>query len=356
MPPPSGGTRASVNDAPESILREATPAAGLTLAAFAVPPRFEAATFANYLPDPAYPSQAAAVGRLRRAVSEPQPSQGSWLARWRKSSAPTWQGVYLDGGFGVGKTHLLAAAHHAFDGPRAYLSFQDLTYVVGALGMLATLELFGQARLICLDEFELDDPGNTMLATSFVAGAVARGARLIITSNTLPAELGQGRFSAAAFEREIGQLAAVFESLPIEGNDYRHRRYAPDARLPRLLPAAAAPPGALPWPALLEHLATLHPIHYVELVERLDALCLRDVVPIEEQDTALRFVHFIDKLYDRCRPLTLCSDYRLAELFPPSYGYGGFQRKFRRCQSRLHETLSEPLLTVAETYDAAGGA
>jgi cell division protein ZapE len=339
----------------------ATPPAELTLASFAVPPRFADATFASYEPDPAFPTQAAAVARLRAALSDVQRSAGGWLARWRKrSTTPAahvaeWKGLYLDGSFGVGKTHLLAAAYHAFAGSRAYLSFQDLTYVVGALGMREALDIFSQAQLICLDEFELDDPGNTMLATSFVAGALARGARLIVTSNTLPAELGQGRFSAAAFQREIGQLAAVFESLPIEGDDYRHRRYAPDVALPRLLPSAAAPSDALPWLALLDQLAQLHPVRYVELVERLGNLRLRDVQPIAEQDQALRFVHFIDKLYDRCRPMTLYSDFTLAELFPPSYGYGGFQRKFRRCQSRLHETLSEPLPVTRDSHAVARG-
>jgi cell division protein ZapE len=346
-----------VSDASEPIADALAAVSGLTLAAFAAPPRFADATFASFRPDPDHPSQAAALQRLRVAVSAPPHPAGGWLSRWRRTApAANQPSLYLDGGFGVGKTHLLAAAWHAFEGPRAYLSFPDLTYVVGALGMRPALDLFGQARLICLDEFELDDPGNTMLATSFVAGALQRGARLVVTSNTLPAELGQGRFSATAFQREIGQLAAAFESVPIEGEDYRHRRYASDAQLPRLLPATAAPPDALPWRTLLERLASLHPVRYVELVEQLGDLCLADVEPIGEQDTALRFVHFVDKLYDRCRPLTLYSACSLAVLFPPNYGYGGFKRKFRRCQSRLHEMLSEPLTVDAGAYDAVSRA
>lgn len=323
----------------------AGPAAGPALADYAVPPRFASATFDNYRPDPAQPTQQAAVERLRAAVAGPwSPRQaGGLFGRWRRAPAASRSGLYLDGGFGVGKTHLLAAAYHATDVTKAYVSFQDLTYIVGALGMARALKLFAGARLICLDEFELDDPGNTMLATSFVSGAIERGARLIVTSNTLPAELGQGRFSAEAFAREIGQLSAAFESIRIEGDDYRHRRYAPDARLPRLLPAATAPADALPWPTFLERLEQLHPVRYAELVEHEDDLTLRDVTPIAEQDAALRVVHFVDKLYDRCRPLTLYGDVTLAELFPSSYGYGGFKRKFRRCQSRLHEALSEPL-------------
>ena len=322
--------------------RAASRASALSLDDFAVPPRFAAATFARYRPDPDYPSQAAALERLRAASAELEPP-GGLLARFRRPARPRWQGLYLDGGFGVGKTHLLAAAYHASHGLKAYLSFQDLSYTVGALGVPRALDLFGAARLICLDEFELDDPGNTMLATSFVRGVLERGARMIVTSNTLPSELGQGRFSAGDFAREIGQLAAAFESLRIDGEDYRHRHYAPDARLPRLLPAAAAPPGVPTWTAFLERLAALHPVRYAEFAEGADELALRDVAPIPDQDSALRVVHAVDKLYDRCRALTLYSDYPLGDLFPPSYGYGGFKRKFRRCQSRLHEMLSEPV-------------
>jgi cell division protein ZapE len=184
--------------------------AALNLAAFAVAPRFAGATFESYRPDPAHPSQSAARERLRAAIAElegVERGRGLLARLRRRPAAPGWCGLYLDGGFGVGKTHLLAAAYHACgdDVARAYLSFQDLTYVVGELGMARVLDLFGRARLICLDEFGLDDPGNTMLATSFVRGVLERGARVIVTSNTLPNELGQGRFSADEFAREIGQ-------------------------------------------------------------------------------------------------------------------------------------------------------
>ena len=325
----------------------------LTLTSFSVPPRFATATFESYRPDPAFPSQAAARARLQEAVASS--TDGPWRARLprfarRNGAGDGRRGLYLDGSFGVGKTHLLAAAFHAFGGEaRAYLTFQDLTYVVGALGMARVVELFGRARLVCLDEFELDDPGNTMLATSFMRGVLERGARVIVTSNTLPAELGQGRFSADEFQREIGLLAASFETLRIEGEDYRHRHYGPEDELPRLLPATACPwlPGALSWHELLAQLASLHPARYAALVEEFDALAVCNVEPLADQDTALRFVHFIDKLYDSCTPLTLSTDVRLPDLFPPSYGYGPFKRKFARCRSRLHEMLSSPVVATA---------
>jgi len=92
--------------------------------------------------------------------------------------------------------------------------------------MAAAIEAFKPYRLICIDEFELDDPGNTMLAKTFIRGVTEAGiARIVTTSNTLPNELGQGRFAAEDFKREIGIIAASFESIRIEGQDYRHRNY-----------------------------------------------------------------------------------------------------------------------------------
>lgn len=317
------------------------------LGTFAVPPRFDTATFSSYQPDAEFPSQANALQRVRDAVEELNGAgdRRGLLGRLRRVSEASWQALYLDGRFGVGKTHLLAAAYHAAEVPKAYLSFQELTYAVGALSMQPALDLFGQAKLICLDEFELDDPGNTMLATSFVRGILEHGARLIVTSNTLPGELGRGRFSAEEFQREIGSLAAAFESIRIDGEDYRHRQYGSEAELPRIVSADMLDDYADPlaWDALLRTLATLTPLAYPEFIAGFSTVAISGLDAIPDQDNALRFVHFIDKLYDRGTPLLVATECALADIFPPSYGYGGFERKFRRCGSRLYEMLSQPL-------------
>jgi cell division protein ZapE len=318
------------------------------LETFNVPPRFASATFGSYQPDPEYPSQSSALERLHGAIgmlNDNGGKRGMFERLLRGKAQPDWQALYLDGRFGVGKTHLLAGAFHAADVPKAYLSFQELTFAVGALGMPRALDLFGMARLVCLDEFELDDPGNTMLATSFVRGIIDRGAHLIVTSNTLPGELGRGRFSAEEFQREIGSLAEAFETIRIDGEDYRQRRFDDDAHLPRVLPPTVVRdlPRAQHWQDLLRQLLQLPPLHYTAFIAGFETMAIDGVEPIPEQDTALRFVHFIDKLYDRGTPLVMAMECTPGELFPPSYGYGGFERKFRRCQSRLHEMLAQPL-------------
>src|SRR5829696_1867438 len=71
-----------------------------------VPPRhFARESFDTYRPDPDHPSQRAALTRLR-AVGHRihRPARGG-LFRRRPAGGPP--AVYLDGGFGVGKTHLL---------------------------------------------------------------------------------------------------------------------------------------------------------------------------------------------------------------------------------------------------------
>src|SRR5690606_33969448 len=109
----------------------------------------------------------------------------SWLggAQAVRSGA----GIYLDGGFGVGKTHLLAAAFAEADPPsKRYLTFQELVYLIGTLGRSEAEERLATSGLICIDEFELDDPGNTLIVKSFLAALFAAGGSVVTTSNTSP--------------------------------------------------------------------------------------------------------------------------------------------------------------------------
>ena len=102
-------------------------------------------------------------------------------------------------------------------------SFIEYTALVGALGYQNTVELFRGADLLCIDEFELDDPGDTMVMTRLLGELVSSGTRLAATSNTPPNALGEGRFAAQDFLREIHAMAASFQTMRIDGTDYRHR-------------------------------------------------------------------------------------------------------------------------------------
>ncbi len=165
-----------------------------------VPPHFASASFETYRPDAAFPSQAAA----RDAVAH-----FGKLATGRRRVQPG-QGVYLDGGFGVGKTHLLASLAHLAGGDAAYGTFVEVTALVGALGFVPARDALSEFRLLCVDEFELDDPGDTLLMARLMRELRDRGVWLAATSNTPPGALGEGRFAAEDFRREIQGLSDAF--------------------------------------------------------------------------------------------------------------------------------------------------
>ena len=248
-------------------------------------------------------------------------------------------GVYLDGGFGVGKTHLLASLWHAAPGPRSFGTFVEYTNLVGALGFRTAVEALKRNRLVCIDEFELDDPGDTVLMSTLLNELVASGVHLAATSNTLPDKLGEGRFAADDFLREIQGLSAHFDVLRIEGEDYRHRGL-PDAPAPwtveEVRRRTAEVPGAAldDFGTLVAHLATVHPSRYGALVDGVGLLGLTDVRTVTDQAQALRLVVLVDRLYDRDVPV-VASGVPLDRLFASEMLTGGYRKKYFRAISRL---------------------
>jgi len=307
------------------------------VAAMAPPPRFGAARFETYHPDPAQPSQAHAVDALEGFAADLRPRSRRLLGRRRPPGHRP--GVYLDGGFGVGKTHLLAALWHAAPEPKAYGTFVELTHLVGALGFAGTVEARSGHRLLAIDESELDDPGDTVLVSTLLQRLVDFGVAVAATSNTLPGSLGEGRFAAGDFLREIQGLSAHFAPLRVDGEDYR-RRGLTDPPAPasaeEVAQRAVSTAGASydGFDALLDHLPRLHPSRYGALVEGVTVVCLEGVHPVTDQSVALRLVVLADRLYDRDVPV-LASGVPLDQLFPAELLSGGYRKKYLRAVSRL---------------------
>ncbi|MDN0197347.1 cell division protein ZapE [Streptomyces sp. S.PNR 29] len=314
------------------------------------PPRFDSVRFSTYIPDPNQPSQTEAVRVLEGFAAGLGGAQAGTgrrgffgFGRSRAPKAPAGpRGVYLDGGYGVGKTHLLASLWHATDAEparKAFGTFVELTNLVGALGFQQTVQTLSGHRLLCIDEFELDDPGDTVLVSTLLGKLVDAGVALAATSNTLPGKLGEGRFAAADFLREIQGLSAHFRTLRIDGEDYRHRGL-PEAPAPysdeQVTKAAHATPGATldAFPQLLDHLARVHPSRYGALTDGVKAVCLTDVRPVPDQSTALRLVVLADRLYDREVPV-LASGLPFDRLFSEEMLKGGYRKKYFRAISRL---------------------
>ncbi len=309
---------------------------GAEIVAHLVPPRqFVTATLDSYRPDRDYPSQGAAVAAIRNFVAGWKTGGGLLSRRKTPVSLP---GVYLDGGFGVGKTHLLAALWHLAGGRKYFGTFIEYTALVGALGYAPTVQLLKGASLVCIDEFELDDPGDTRLMARLLSDLVQSGSRIAATSNTPPNALGEGRFAAQDFLREIDSLAAKFETIRIDGLDYRRRDVQAHARTSDDVLAEIVAMGGTTtvddFGDTLRHLGTVHPSRYVRVIDGLTAIGLTDVRAFANQTDALRFVAFVDRLYD-AQVRVIADGTPLDQVFPEEMLAGGYRKKYLRATSRL---------------------
>jgi cell division protein ZapE len=307
------------------------------------PPTFAEVSFATYHPDPAEPTQSVAVDACQRFCRQAVERRAGRRRLFGRREVMSGVGLYLDGGFGVGKTHLLAAAYHELaDGAArrtAFATFMELTQLAGVFGFAECIDLLADYTLLCIDEFELDDPGNTTLVSRLLSQLVQRGVSVAATSNTLPGQLGEGRFAAQQFRREINTLAAIFAVIRIEGPDYRHRDLPPapePSSDERVAAHAAAVEGATldDFDALCAHLATMHPSRYLTLIEGVTAVFLTGVHVVEDQNVALRLVALTDRLYDAGIPV-LASGEKLDRIFSEEMLAGGFRKKYLRATSRL---------------------
>lgn len=325
----------------EAFLNELTP-----------PKHFDHSEFSNYIPEPKYPSQSEALRAVSKFVADLKANGAgqNFFSRFKKNKPG--KGLYLDGGFGIGKTHLLASAYHSFDGTKAYLSFQELMFLVGLKSLAGVAESFATFKLLVIDEFELDDPANTRITTNLLRQLFESGVSILTSSNTPPGALGEGKFSVEDFRREIGVVTGHFKTLRIEGEDYRHTHHLDEGlgstwcRSEEELNELSTLDHSMKivdsdFSDFLSVLGQVHPMRIRKALVHIDGVILRNVTPISHPHEALRFVYFIDKAYDNNLSFAASSEHPMTDLFPRSYFTGGDTKKYLRTLSRLKEMTQE---------------
>ncbi|TYB33805.1 MAG: cell division protein ZapE [Flexistipes sinusarabici] len=326
-------------------------------------PKFQHCTFENYIPDSRYPSQSS----IKNILSEKVLLAGKnkikykinnkgffgFLKRSNSSNKNTDNpdknlNLYLDGGFGVGKTHLLSACYNVAEtDKKTFLSFGELTYFFNFLGIEKSIKYFSGFDLILLDEFELDDPATTRMIAKFFQ-ELGNETLVITTSNTLPSDLGKGQhFQVEEFEREMGVIADSFSTYIIEGEDYRRKSGSQlwkrvvdkEFFMDQYTKAdtEAASKGLIGFKDLIRLLKQNHPFKYYIIPDCTEALFIDGIKPFDSLDEALRFAHLVDNCYYYNTKIFIRSEYHLKDLYNGEMLESCFQKKFLRCLSRLDE-------------------
>ena len=331
------------------------------------------------------PAQRAVLGDFDRLCAQLTASKTGWFSRWRASGAP--QGIYLWGPVGRGKTMLMDLLVESLpSGLARRVHFHRFMLDVHAL--LRTLgerrdplrevaaQLARKARVLCLDEFQVEDIGDAMILANLLRALFREGVALVTTSNTPPRDLYRDGLQRARFLPAIALLERHCRVLELASpHDWRLRAltrarvyltplseqaghalaalFDDLARGPvqeggtlelndRAIPVrrACAQAAWFDFDALCE--GPRGSADYIELARAYPAILISGVpqfTPLRE-DAARRFIQLVDELYDRRVKLALTAAVPAVEL----YDGARLRAAFARTASRLIEMQSAQYL------------
>ncbi len=317
-----------------------------------MPLKFQHCNFENYIPDSEYPSQQDVKEKLINFVSELKEYNKKkcckTIARkiFKNRSKP--KNVYLDGGFGVGKTHLLSSIGNAYKGKSIFLSFSELMYLIAYFNLLPLVEKMSKFDVVLLDEFELDDPGDAMMGINFIREISKTDTVVVTTSNTTPVALGGRKFDILVFKERIGKLVNYFETYAIDGKDYRVTKtpkieYDSSKKTLKDLfdeyETKNRKKMYLTFDELIGMMRGVHPVRYTNLNEYIDAIFIEGLRKFTDDELldALRFAYLTDVLYYGSIDIYASTDIQLWDMFSEDLKDGKFKNKVMRCLSRMSE-------------------
>lgn len=343
------------------------------------------------------PAQEMAVGHLQRLYedlinSQPKP-RGGVLGKLKdvfsKHPKISIKGLYFWGGVGRGKTYLVDTFYNALPFERKMrIHFHRFMHRVhaelkGLSGQSDPLpkiaEKFArEARVICFDEFFVQDITDAMLLGTLMQELFKRGVVLVATSNIVPDDLYKNGLQRQRFLPAIELIKQHCEIVNVDnGIDYRLRTltqaeiyHSPldetaDANLVKYFTQLAPDHQAhsVGQPIIINHreiptrmeaddvamfeFAALcggprSQQDYMEISRLYHAVLLANVQQMNEKndDIARRFIALVDEFYERHVNLIISAAVPLTDL----YTGGRLNFEFKRTISRLQEMQSHEYL------------
>ena len=325
---------------------------------------------------------------LQRRLEAAGDKGNGWLDRLRRRrAAGPVTGLYLWGGVGRGKTFLMdlfyanlateqkkrVHFHRMMSDVHARLkAHRDTEYPLDRVAA----SLADGLRVLCFDEFFVNDIGDAMILAGLLDGLFKRGVTLVTTSNSPPADLYRNGLQRERFLPAIRLIETHTQVVELDGvTDYRLRlfesagTYLPaserdvDRRLADYFCRIA--PGATETGRVLDVLG--RPIRtvrtakgvawfefdelcegprsqedYIEIARCYQTVILTDVPVLDRtrEDAARRFIALVDEFYDRRVKLILSAHADAQDL----YRGERLRFEFERTRSRLSEMQSTEYL------------
>lgn len=346
-------------------------------------------------PDPAQLPAVQSLQRLFEQVQAMLQREQSWYRRWagrlrpQEGGGQSPPGIYLWGDVGRGKTYLMDIFCDALPTETCLRTHfhrlmqrihGELTALRGEQNplLLVARKLASQARVICFDEFFVQDIGDAMILGGLLEALFEQGVVLVMTSNTEPDLLYANGLQRDRFLPAIRMIKARSVVVELAGNtDYRLRRLIRSRLYHWPLGETAEQQLADSFRGLAPDFQEAHagevieilgrPIatrycaddvvwfdfeqlcggprsayDYIELARIYHAIILSNVPLLDagRDDQARRFINLVDELYNHCVKLVLSAAVPLDQLYQGE----ALATVFQRTRSRLQEMQSQDYL------------
>ena len=302
-----------------------------------------------------------------------------WVAR----------GIYLWGGVGRGKTYLMDCFFDCLPfKEKRRLHFNRFMRLVHAeldnlKGQQNPLDivagsLFKQTRVLCLDEFYVDDIADAMILKGLLKSLFDRGLCLVTTSNIAPDYLYANGLQRQQFLGAIEQIKLHCDVYNLDGGvDYRLRAlkradlyYSPldkiaEAALEETFSKLSNPnatvktmvelqvekrivlafriAGEIVWFQFCDICEGPRSQNdYIQIAKEFKSVFISSIPPLgaKNDNAARRFIHLVDEFYDRNVKLVLSAETSIETL----YSGVRLRTEFQRTISRLIEMQSDEFL------------